>query len=137
MFKAKDIMIKSVFTVKKETPIYVAIKLLAEKNITGLPVVSDDMHLVGIITEKDMMKLMYDPDIEYCQVKDLMTSKVVYFDENDKIQDVCKKLIENNFRRVPILSKGKVVGIISRSDIIKFILLKTLKHPNNTSSFDH
>ncbi|MGA1823684.1 MAG: HPP family protein [bacterium] len=137
MFKAKDIMIKNVITVKKETPIYKAIKLLAEKNITGLPVVSDDMHLLGIITEKDMMKLMYDPDIEYCQVADLMTSKVVYFDENDKIQDVCQKLMENNFRRVPILSEGKVVGIISRSDIIKFILLKTLKPAKNKSTFDH
>ncbi|MGA1868928.1 MAG: HPP family protein [bacterium] len=137
MFKAKDIMTKEVITVREETPICEAIKLLAEKNITGLPVITDDKRLVGIITEKDMMKLMYDPDIEYCHVGDLMTTAVVSFDENDNLQDVCMELMENNFRRVPILSKGKLVGIISRSDIIKFILLKTVKHARTKSEFDH
>ena len=128
LFKIKTIMIRDIHYVSADTPIYDAIKLLVTKNITGLPVVADDMSLVGIVSEKDMLKLLYDPDIEYLKVSDFMTHKVVSFDENDDMLYVCNALINNHFRRVPILSKGKLVGIVSRSDIINYILLKTSRH---------
>ena len=59
MFKAKNIMTKEVISVKKDTPIYEAVELLAKNEVTGIPVVKDDMTLVGILTEKDVLRLFY------------------------------------------------------------------------------
>jgi len=123
MPKAKDIMTKEVIGVKEEAPIYEAIEGLAKNEITGIPVIEDDMTLVGILTEKDVLRLFYADEQEKNKtVKDFMTRPAVYFDEDESLSDVCNCLINNDFRRVPVTSKGKVVGIISRLDVIKHIL---------------
>jgi len=130
MVKAKDIMKKDVITVKRDTPIQDAIKTLVDKNITGLPVVNDDMTLVGIISEKDILRILAHMDLlmvlddikkSDVTVEDFMTKEVVSFEEYDTLSDVCDCLIQKNFRRVPILSGGEVVGIISRRDLVKYI----------------
>lgn len=123
MLKAKDIMKESVISVKKNTPIYEAVELMAKNKITGIPVVEDDMTLVGILTEKDVLRLFYaSKDAENKTVNDFMTQPAIHFDENESLPDVCDCLINNLFRRVPVTSKGKVVGIVSRPDIIEYIL---------------
>ena len=131
MFEAETAMKTEVFTVKRQTPIYEAIKLLTENHITGLPVVNDDMVLVGVVTEKDVLNLLSNldalmvvPDLKHsvAAVEDFMTKDVVSFDENDDLLDICECLIDNSFRRVPVTSGGKVVGIISRRDIVGFVL---------------
>jgi len=122
LFKVKDIMSKDVITVKPTTPILEAVKILVEQNISGLPVVSDDMQLLGIVTEKDLLNLLYNPSNEYQSVSDLMSEDVICFNENDDLIKVCERLLKSSFRRVPILAKGKLVGVVSRRDLIKFIL---------------
>ena len=123
MLKAKDIMTESVISVKRNTPIYEAVELMAKNKITGIPVVEDDMTLVGILTEKDILRLFYaSEDAENKTVNDFMTQPAVHFDENESLLDVCDCLMNNLFRRVPVTSKGKVVGIVSRADIIEYIL---------------
>jgi CBS domain-containing protein len=131
MFEAKTVMKTDVFTVKRQTPIYEAIELLVENHITGLPVVNDDMTLAGIVTEKDVLKLLSNLDVlmvvpdlkdSVAAVEDFMTKDVVSFDQNDDLFDICECLIDNSFRRVPVTSGGKVVGIISRRDVVGFIL---------------
>jgi len=123
MLKAKDVMIKKVISVKKETPIYEALELLAKNNVTGAPVVEDDMTLVGILSEKDILTLFYGrEDEEEKTVDDFMTQPAVFFDEDESLLDICNCLMNNYFRRVPIASKGKLVGIISRKDIIDYVL---------------
>jgi len=57
MIRAKDIMSTNVISVKKDDPIFEAVKLLVENNISGLPVVDDDMILTGILSEKDVVDL--------------------------------------------------------------------------------
>ncbi len=123
MFKAKDIMTKEVISVKKDTPIYEAVELLAKNEITGIPVVEDDMTLVGILTEKDVLRLFYaDEDEKNKTVNYFMTQPAVHFDEDESLPDVCNCLMDNPFRRVPVTSSDKLVGIISRPDFIKYIL---------------
>lgn len=122
MFKAKTVMVTDIITVKKHTPIYEAIRILVEHNITGLPVVNDDMTLAGILSEKDVLKLLYETHDKPGVVEDYMSENIVTFDENDNLIDITECLINNNFRRVPITSGGKLAGIISRKDIIKYIL---------------
>lgn len=123
MLKAKDIMTEDVVSVKKDTPIYEALELLAKYNITGIPVVRDDMILVGVLSEKDVLRLFYARDEEEEQtVNDFMTQPAVHFDEKESLLDICDCLTNNYFRRVPVTSEGKLVGIISRKDIITYIL---------------
>ena len=127
MLKAKDIMTKRIFSVKTNTPIYEALKIIASYGISGLPVIEDDMTLVGIVSEKDVLSLFYnDDDDDEMIVSDFMTQPPLYFDEDESLLDVCDFLRKNVFRRVPITSKGKLVGIISIRDVIEYIL--QLKH---------
>lgn len=122
MAKVKDIMTKNVVTVNTGTPVSEATELLMKRNITGMPVVEEDMTLVGVITEKDVLKLFYASG-HTCNrtVSDFMTTPAVSFDENDDLRDVCNCLMDNYFRRVPVTSSGKVVGIISRHDVLDYM----------------
>ncbi|MHC4544702.1 MAG: CBS domain-containing protein [Planctomycetota bacterium] len=122
MLKARDIMTKRVFSVKTDTPIFEVLKLIASYGISGLPVVEDDMTLVGIVSEKDVLSLFYNNDDDEITVSDFMTQPPLYFDEDESLIDVCDFLRKNVFRRVPITSKGKLVGIISIRDVIEYIL---------------
>jgi CBS domain-containing protein len=121
MSKAQTIMKTDLMTVNTNTPIYEAIATLVQNNITGLPVVNDDMTLAGIITEKDVLKLLYDIEDKPGTVEDFMTQKVVSFDCKDDLIDVSDSFKKGDFRRVPILEHGKLVGIISRKDVIAHI----------------
>jgi CBS domain-containing protein len=123
MLKAKDLMTKQVITVTKDTPILEALELMRKNDITGIPVVEYDMTLVGVVTEKDVLRLFRtDEDPKNETVNSFMTQPAVHFDENDTLASVCDCLMNYFFRRVPVISKGKVVGIISRPDIIDYIL---------------
>jgi CBS domain-containing protein len=133
MVCAKDIMSTEIITVTEDATMKHVIQLLVTRGITGLPVVSEDMEMLGIVTEKDVLKALYNQDVQVNSVADLMTGDIVFFDENDDLIKVFKGLVENNFRRVPILSQGKLVGIISRTDIIKFLSKSTAK-PAETES---
>ena len=123
MLKAKDIMTKNVICVKKDTPIYQCLELMAKHKNTDIPVVEKDMSLVGIISEIDVLHLLYaDKDQEEKTVSEFMTQPAIYFDESKNLLDVCKFLAKNIFRRIPVTSEGKLVGIIDRGDIIAHIV---------------
>lgn len=122
MTKAKDIMTTNVLAVRKDTDIYEAIQIIVANNVTGLPVVDADDFLVGIVTEKDVLSRLYNIEDQADCVGDYMTEDVVSFDIEDDMIAVCECLVNNHFRRVPILRERKLVGIISRRDLIKYIL---------------
>ena len=119
---AKDIMKPGLITVKRQTSVYRAMELLAGYNITGLPVVDRDMHIEGIVSEKDILKLLYDPDARPGTVEEIMTERVVCFGKSNTLFDICECLINNSFRRVMIVDDKELVGIVSRADIIVSIL---------------
>jgi CBS domain-containing protein len=124
MLTAGDLMTDDVVSVNKDTPIYEALELLRKNDITGMPVIEDDMTLIGVITEKDVLKLFFtEGDDQNKTVDSFMTQPAVSFGEDESLESVCDVLIVKHFRRVPVVStKGKLVGIISRPDIIDYIL---------------
>jgi CBS domain-containing protein len=127
MITAKQLMNTSVVTINKDEDIYEAMRMMALNNITGLPVVDDEGVLVGIITEKDILALLCnrleDTGMDHAvgKVGEFMTRHVVCFQPADNLNDIAECLSTNNFRRVPILDNGKLVGIISRRDVIRHI----------------
>ncbi len=122
MFKASSAMSRDVVTVNRETCVYEAISLMVENEVAGLPVVNADGTAAGIITEKDVLKLLYH--LEDCDttVEHFMTKDIVTFDEDDSLIDITECFLTNPFRRVVITSGGKISGVVSRRDIIKYIL---------------
>jgi len=112
MFETKAIMTTDVIAVKKQTPISRVVEILLENNITGLPVVNDDMTIAGIISEKDVLNLLSDLKDDSAKVEDFMIKNIVSFDQDEYLIAICECLIKNHFRRVPIVSEGKLVGII-------------------------
>ncbi|MCJ7692498.1 MAG: CBS domain-containing protein [Sedimentisphaerales bacterium] len=123
MLKAKDIMTKNVISLEKKTPISQALKVLLDNNISSIPVVEEDNTLVGILSEKDVLKLFgKEEKSKSKKVNDYMTQPAVHFDENENLPDICDCLMNNYFKAVPVTSKGKLTGIVSRRDILKYII---------------
>jgi len=131
MLKVKDIMTKDVVSVKKDTPIYEAMEIMRKEDITGVPVIEDDMTLVGVLTEKDVLRLFYADENEKNQtVGFFMTRPAVSYRENENLRSVCDFMMINYFRRVPVVStQGKLVGIISRPDVIDYLLEQRRQNP--------
>lgn len=139
---ARDIMTRDVVTARKGTSIEEAMRLMAKHQVSGLPVVDTEGCLVGIITESDvLLKGLHAPsemrvevglfapepdavDDAYRRaqsqcVEDAMTKKVVAFMENSLVVDIARAMIERAVNRVPIVDGCKVVGIVSRRDVIR------------------
>ena len=96
--------------------------------------VDDDMALVGLISEKDVLCIALNnltgssgTPVMSQSVGDIMTKDVVSFGPDDNITDICQCFIDNVFRRVPVLDNGKLVGVISKKDIISHSLFSGKK----------
>ncbi|MFH1368797.1 MAG: CBS domain-containing protein [Elusimicrobiota bacterium] len=120
MLKAKDIMTKNVVTISPDATLVDVAELLAEKRITGLPVVNADEKVIGIITEKDILNFAYTyaSNLQNTKVKEAMTEKVVSFTSDTDVDKISLCFSKNEFRRVPIIDEGKLVGIITRRDML-------------------
>ncbi len=112
------IMTKSVVSVETST-VGEAIRLMKENNVGGLPVVDEKNRVRGIITERDIAGLFADK-ISGVKVAQLMSEKVITALPTTTIFEVEKTMTSQGFRRLPIISDSKVIGIITAMDIIRF-----------------
>lgn len=117
--RAEDAMKIGLLTLRPEAPLSEAMDLIARHHVTGLPVVDGGMNLLGIITEKDVLRHATTPEAIETPVESLMTRSVVSFGRKTSLYRICACLIEHDFHRVPILDGTRLVGIISRSDILR------------------
>ena len=123
MLKAKDVMTTDVHSIPQGTSLIDAIILLIEKKVAGVPIVGDDNKLMGIITEKDMLDLLNKGKVTSdMKVSDFSSGDVKGIAPEDDLGKVSKTFLENNFRMVPVCDDGKLVGVVSRRDIIRTIL---------------
>ncbi len=123
MFKASDVAKKMVITTRPDTPIYDAIRLMANRNLAALPVVDAELNLVGVLSERDALKLLYETVNRADQtVADYMSPRTDSLDVNASLIDLCDRLIDPNARVMPLTEHGKLAAIASRSDLIQGIL---------------
>jgi len=113
------IMTQKVVSVRSTAKISDAIGLMTEKNLGGLPVVDDDNHVRAIITERDIAILFADR-LSGVTVAQLMSENVVTALSKTTIFEAERSMTTRGFRRLPIISDGKVVGIITTMDVIRF-----------------
>ncbi|MBC8355971.1 MAG: CBS domain-containing protein [Planctomycetes bacterium] len=121
MYQVKDIMTDRTVVVGPETMIDEAIDLLLDHRISGLPVVDDEGLLLGVITEIDVIDLVYEADIEGSLVSDYMTRDARSLDVEASLDDAATIFSTNTIRRIPIVRDGRLVGIVSRRDLIRFV----------------
>lgn len=123
MLPIKSIMTTEVISITPETPIYEALHLLTRHKISGIPVINEEEEVLGVLSEKDVLKILFDKNLEVKSItEDYMSRNVICFTEEDSAIDVCKFFVRSHIRRVPIIRHNKLVGIVSRADIIPLIL---------------
>ncbi|WP_295714886.1 CBS domain-containing protein [uncultured Mitsuokella sp.] len=145
----KDIMTKNVITVKKDASIREIAQTIVDHDISGLPVVDEEGKVCGIVSEGDLVRKEFAPELpdELCilgaviyysglreyqdafrkiaaiSAEQLMTKKVVAVHEDDDISKVAKIMYDKHVKRVPVLDGEKhLLGIVSRRDIVKMML---------------
>jgi CBS domain-containing protein len=116
---AKDIMTTKVVTVKPSTSIEDAARLLVRRKISGVPVVDekDKTKVVGILTEADLLAAPSGAKT----VADVMKKRVVSVSPDTSVDEIAEILVKKKIKRVPVIDAGKLVGIVSRIDVLRAI----------------
>jgi len=119
--KVKDIMTKRVIHLKRDLPLRDAMKLLLRKKISGAPVVDPDGTLVGMLSEKDCLRMfmngLYDGQVGGT-VEDFMTRSLHSCKPTDDLFQVASLFFNHPYRRLPVMDNDKLVGIVTRSDVL-------------------
>lgn len=122
--KTKDIMTKNVITLTRNKKVSHAKEMMRIKKISGIPIVDEKKYVIGIISIEDIIYALEENKINY-PLKDVMTKEVVTLNENDKILEIIEKFDKFRYGRFPVINdEKKLVGIISRNDIVHGILEK-------------
>jgi len=148
MLKVKDIMTKELITVSPDTEIVQATKLLLENRINGIPVTDETGKLVGILCQSDLIaqqkKLpipsfftFLDGLITLTSIKQIekqvqkiaaitvaqaMTPNPVTVQPETDIETVAALMVDKNFHTIPVVDKGKLVGIVGKEDVLKTLI---------------
>ena len=117
---AKDIMSYPVRVVKEDASIAQVDKILKKYGHSGIPIVDKTEDLVGIITRKDIDKAI-GHGLSHAPVKGFKSRSVVRAGANTSIGEIQNLMVENGIGRVPIIDKKKIIGIITRKDVLRFL----------------
>lgn len=116
--QARDIMTHEVITIKPDASVRDAARQLADYHISGMPVVDERARMVGIITEADLISK------DGKTVADLMSDRVVSVGEDTTVDEIAQILTSNRFKRVPVVRAERLVGVVSRADIVRMMASK-------------
>ncbi len=140
--KALEIMTANPVTVAPDTPVLSAIRLMLQRKFSGLPVIDENGRLAGIVTEGDLLRRVETGTqrrrsrlIEFFlgpgrlaeefahshgrKVGEVMTGAVHTVDEDAPLQEIVKMMEQHRIKRLPVLRQGKLVGIVSRSNLLR------------------
>ncbi len=120
MVSIREVMQPEPITVREKDSLRDAVELLIDNSISGLGVVDDSGRVIGALTERDLLKLFYEK--EPLTIASIMTRDPVVVSVDAPLVDVVDVLMANNFRRVFITDHERLVGLISRSDLMPAIL---------------
>ncbi|GAH95579.1 unnamed protein product, partial [marine sediment metagenome] len=117
---AKDIMSYPVKVVKENVSISGVDEILKKYGHSGIPIVDKDDNLVGIITRKDIDKAI-GHGLSHAPVKGFRSHSIVRAGPNTGIGEIQDLMIENGIGRIPVTDKKKIIGIVTRKDILRFL----------------
>lgn len=145
----RDLMIKPVFTIRETVTFEQIVKLLAKKKVSGISVINKKGKLIGVISEKDLLHCLFPSqkkfykDIEYfrnferieheaegimkLKAKKIMTKDVITVEPDRHVLVACSLMAIHNIRRLPVVEKGKLVGIVTMGSLYKNYLTSFIK----------
>lgn len=125
----KDYMARTLITFKPDTDVLDAVHTLVDKRIAGAPVVDDEGSLVGMLSEFDCMRVVlgasYHGNVGG-PVLDYMTTDTKTVDAQMNIVDLAQVFVDTGFRRFPVLDGNRLVGQISRRDVLRALQMIAL-----------
>lgn len=116
----REIMKKDVVSLGVNDNISSAIKTMIEKNIGGIPIVDDDNVVVGIVSERDFVRTVADITTSK-SVHKYMSNKVVTASPDISVGEATRTMIEKGFRRIPIVKEDVLLGIVTASDVMRYL----------------
>jgi CBS domain-containing protein len=115
--KARDVMTTKVIAVKEDQTRQQAARLLSQHRISGLPVVNDENAVVGVVTEYDVIGRQGE------MVGDIMTRSVISVAPDTDVEEVSHILVHDHIKRLLVLDRGRLIGIVSRADLVRVIAM--------------
>ncbi len=118
----RDIMTKEIVTIDGDSTALEAAKLMTEKGISSVFIVKDG-NPIGIVTERDFIKKICAKELAVSQVKigDIMSKILTTASPDTPIEVAVQRMVNHKIRRLPIMERGKVVGIITVTDLAKHL----------------
>jgi CBS domain-containing protein len=114
---------RAVYTIPPAASVLEAVKLMAEKNIGGL-LVLEGGSVVGVVTERDLARKAFRlaKSAGDTPVSEIMTTQVMYVSPDRTTEECLALMTENRFRHLPVLDKGRLVGLVSIGDLVKDVI---------------
>ena len=113
----------AVWSISPDATVFETIRLMADKNVSALPVV-DNSQLVGIISERDYTRkvILKGLSSKDTAVRDIMTREMLTASPSDSIQDCMRVMTEKRVRHLPILEETRMIGIVSIRDVMEWVI---------------
>lgn len=124
-YSIKEFMAKQLITFQSDTPIETAMESFLENKISGAPVLDNQGNLVGVLSEKDCMRTLFESSYYNNLggfVREYMSTDLKTINIHDTLSNVADEFIKSRFRRFPVMEGDKLVGQISRRDILRAIV---------------
>lgn len=115
-------MTKEVVTATENTPVGQICELLIRNKLSGLPVVDKGRRIVGFVSERNIIAQVSSKDFMKKTAKDVMSKEVLYVKEDMPADEISKAFAQTPYRNIPVVRGKKVVGIVSRKDMINRLL---------------
>jgi len=121
MLKVEDIMVEEVITVEVDATVMKAVKLMNKHEI-GCLIVTKSRKPIGIVTERDLLKrvLAESRDPEKTRVWEVMSAPLMFMDPNVDVEDAVKFMLKMKIKKLPIVKKGKLLGLVTLTDLVRF-----------------
>ncbi len=116
----REIMKKDVVSLGVNNNISDAIRTMIERNIGGIPIVDDDDVVVGIVSERDFVRTVAGI-VTSKSIREYMSNKVVTASPDISVSEATRTMIEKGFRRIPIVKEDVLLGIVTASDIMRYL----------------
>ena len=112
---------RSIHTIRPEASVFDAVKLMAEKNIGALLVVTETGQIVGMITERDYARkiVLLARSSRETQVRDAMTSPVLFVGRDRTSEECMALMTDKRIRHLPVFEGDKLIGVLSIGDLVK------------------
>ncbi len=116
----RDVMSKNIKTVRPDSKLREAVQKMVKFNIGSVIVMEGDRPK-GIITERDAMKSLIevDRDLNVIEAKDVMSGPLITIGEDADVESASRLMLRNNIKKLPVVNNGKLIGIITSSDIVR------------------